>query len=367
MKKQSILVVDDELIFVRSVMTHLQRKNQQYEIKTAYNGREALNFLEEGTIDLVILDINMPVVDGIQFLTELHNNKIWLPIIILSGVELMTTEQEVKIFREYGIVEYMNKPVDFDVLEKKVEEVLNHFEIVKKPSSGIGIPTILRVIESEKRTGVLTVVFDDGPTRMFFRDGDVIDVDSKGLSAIEAFKRCLEPESEKSKINIEYINHKRAKKITLSFHEVLLEKEWLVKKSLIPGKSAAPAKIFENLNSIPGFIGAAVYRWNGQVIHSSGSQKLNLLRMGRLGLDLFDSANDITRKMNWGESDFVEIGTKETNFVFTCIAPDQIGLGVAMKTRVNTGRIKLEISKVVEKLKKVYALPPGKSNTAVPG
>lgn len=358
MTTQTILVVDDEHIFVRSVQNHLTRKNLKYKIKTAFNGREALYILKEEKVDLVILDINMPVVDGIQFLTELHNKKIWLPIIILTGVQIMAADQEVKIFREYGIVEYMEKPVDFDELNKKVEEVLNHFEIVKKPSSGIGIPTILRVIESEKRTGVLTVKFKEDPARIFFRDGDVIDAESKGLSAMAAFEKCLKPESEETNINIEYINHKRGKKITISFYEVLLDKSWLIDETdnqKKESKAAVTGIIFDELSSIPGFIGAAVYQWDGEIIDFKMKGKLNLQRLGRLGIELFESAADFSRKMNWGDADIVEIATKTTIFLFITIVPGDKGFGVVIKNKLNIGRIKLEISRVVKTLKKAYS------------
>lgn len=357
MNKQTILIVDDELIFVRSVKNFLLQKNLNYTIKTAYNGREALNILDEEKIDLVILDINMPVVDGIQFLMELHNKKIWLPIIILTGVEIMAAEQEVKIFKEYGIIEYLGKPVDFDELNKRVEEVLNHFEIVKKPSSGIGIPTILRVIESERRTGVLTIKLADGPARIFFRNGEVIDAEAKGHSSREAFERSLKPENEKNNISIEYINHKRGKNIDITFYDVLLEQFWLVKEQNIREKKEVSDDIFKNLISIKGFIGAAVYNWNGEIVTLSGSGRLNLQRMGRLGIELFNSAGDFSLKMNWGSAEVIEIETPGTIFMFVCIKPGSLGLGVVMMNKVNIGRIKLEIRKVVRALKRVYSRP----------
>lgn len=357
MTKQTILIVDDELIFVRSVKNFLLQKNLNYAIKTAYNGREALNILDEEKIDLVILDINMPVVDGIQFLMELHNKKIWLPIIILTGVEIMTAEQEVKIFKEYGIIEYLAKPVDFDELNEKVEEVLNHFEIVKKPSSGIGIPTILRVIESERRTGVLTIHLTDGPARIFFRSGEVIDAEAKGLSPREAFERSLRPENEKNNISIEYINHKRGKNIDITFYDVLLEQFWLVKEQNIQKKKEVSDDIFTGLRSIKGFIGAAVYNWNGEIVSHIGSGQLNLQRMGRLGIELFNSAGDFSSKMNWGGAETIEIETPATIFMLICIKPDSLGLGVVMGNKVNVGRLKLEIQKMVKTLKKVYSHP----------
>jgi DNA-binding response OmpR family regulator/predicted regulator of Ras-like GTPase activity (Roadblock/LC7/MglB family) len=355
--KQTILIVDDELIFVRSVKNFLLQKRQNYAIKTAYNGREALNILDEEKIDLVILDINMPVVDGIQFLMELHNKKLWLPIIILTGVRILEAEKEVAIFKEYGIVEYMGKPIDFDELKKKIEEVLNHFEIVKKPSSGISIPTILRVIESEKRTGVLTIKSEDGAARIFFRNGKVIDAESKGLSSREAFDRCLKPEYGKNDISIEYINHKRGENPGLSFYDVLLEKFWLVKEQNNPKKDVVSEHILKDLNLIAGFIAAAVYDCDGEILSFSGTGKPDLQHMGKLAVELFVVAENFSLEMDWGSAEVIEIKTPGTIFMFVCIKPGRTGLGIVMSHEVNMGRVKLVIREVVKKLKEFYALP----------
>ena len=355
MNKQNILIVDDELVFARAIKNHLTRKSLRYDIKTAPNGKDALETLIGNHIDLVVLDINMPVMDGIEFLMELHNEKIWLPIIILTGSIIMPEAGEGKIFSEYGIVEYLEKPVDFDDLDKKVEEVLNHFEIVKKPASGIGLPTILRVIDSEKRTGILTVKSEQRTIRIFFRNGDVVDAEAKNLSAEEAFETCLRNDSSDTKISIEYINHRREKKINISFYEVLLDESWLIKEDIEPKKKeeptapTEPTEVFEGLGSVRGFIGAAVFHRSGSVIDSKIKGDVDLRQMGELAVELFQAAGVFTEKMKWGSADFIEIRTADIIFVYTGIVPGMSALGVVLDNTVNMGRIKLEIQKVVKK------------------
>ncbi len=359
MEKQTILLVDDDLILQRALKNHLLQKNLVYKIRTAHNGREALNILSQEKIDLVLLDINMPVMDGIQFLGEIHNQKIWLPIIILTGVATMTEAEEGRIFGEFGIVEYMEKPVDFEELDKKVEAVLNRFEIVKKPASGIGIPTILRLIESEKRTGILTAKLPGTPAHVFFRDGNVVDAEAAGRSAMEAFKLCLKPGSEENDISIEYIDHKRTKKIEVSFYEVLLEKTWLIsdrEKAAAEGKAVIPHTVFDGLRAIPGFIGVVLYRRDGEIIDFNVRDKMNVERLGRLSKEMFKTAGDFTQKMNWGAADFIEIRTKDTIFAVSQMAPGAAALGVVMSNNVNMGRIRLEIKKIINTLSKVYFL-----------
>jgi hypothetical protein len=117
----------------------------------------------------------------------------------------------------------MEKPVNLERLDKRVAEVLKRSVAYNKPASDIGLSTILRVIENEKRTGVLTVKFNCKTGRIFFRNGDVIDAEANGISAEDAFFACLKPGKEDTRISLEYIHHEREKRIEKSLSEMLPE------------------------------------------------------------------------------------------------------------------------------------------------
>ena len=223
MKKQTILIVDDEMVFVESLKNHFSEQEEEYDIKVAFNGVEALDIIGNYKVDLVILDLNMPVLDGIEVLVELYNRGKWLPIIVLTSVIIMNPEKGRNIFEEFGIVEYMEKPVNLERLDKRVSEALKRSVKTNKPDSETGLSTMLRIIENEKRTGVLTVKFNRKTGRIFFRDGDVIDAEANGISAEEAFLACLKPGKRDAKINLEYIHHEREKRIEKTLSEMLPE------------------------------------------------------------------------------------------------------------------------------------------------
>ncbi|MCK4942833.1 MAG: response regulator, partial [Candidatus Aminicenantes bacterium] len=117
-----ILVVDDEKSFVKANKTSILTNRDNYIIKTAFNGKEALDILEKEEVDLIILDVKMPVMDGIQFLVELHNRNIWLPIIILTSFSNIAEKEKEEIIRDFGVVEIIEKPVNFEKLEKRIEK-----------------------------------------------------------------------------------------------------------------------------------------------------------------------------------------------------------------------------------------------------
>ncbi|MCK4763536.1 MAG: response regulator [Candidatus Aminicenantes bacterium] len=219
MDKQTILIVDDEKKIVELLKETISKMSNEYQVKAAYNGKEALDVLEKEKIDLVLLDIKMPVMSGVQVLTELHNKKVWLPIIILTAYNV--SDIEIK-FQEFGIVDYLSKPLDLVMLKSVVGQVLRNRE-QKDSITGMSLAAILQVLEMEQRTGVITIRMEDKNGRIFFRDGRVVDIEAGGLSVEEALGYLLDTTIENREISIEYLNHRRKEKINKSLTEILLE------------------------------------------------------------------------------------------------------------------------------------------------
>jgi len=117
-----ILAVDDSapmLLFYRSIASTLG-----YDIVTAVNGREALNCLEKDSeFDLIISDMNMPVMDGIEFTREVRSNLFISDIPIV----MVTTESEssqVRLAESAGVTGFMKKPFTADALQAKICEFI---------------------------------------------------------------------------------------------------------------------------------------------------------------------------------------------------------------------------------------------------
>jgi len=224
MSTQNILFVDDSKPLVQLFADHMSKRGYHYGFFTAANGQEALDILKKEAIVLIILDIQMPVMDGLQFLAELHNRMIWLPVIIMTGTDLKMSEKK---FGEYGIVDYLKKPVLFEDLDKRIDEILKKTEN-RDMISGISIFGILQVLEIEKKTGIMSLKIGNHDGMIFFKEGKVADIEAGGLSVEEAIKEFVKPDMEIKKINIEYINHRRENRINKSLTQMVLEaaKEW---------------------------------------------------------------------------------------------------------------------------------------------
>ena len=110
-----VLLVDDEEDFVE--MLSLRLKEVGEKVTPAYNGRECLSILEKNDIDVVILDIKMPGMDGIATLREIKNKFPLVEVIMLTGHG--TTESAVEGMK-LGAFEYLLKPADFSELTAKL-------------------------------------------------------------------------------------------------------------------------------------------------------------------------------------------------------------------------------------------------------
>ncbi len=111
-----VLLVDDEKDFIE--MLSLRLKEEGERITVAYSGLEGLDTLEKADIDVVILDIKMPGMDGIETLREIKKKYPLVEVIMLTGHG--STETAVEGMK-LGAFDYLMKPADFNDLTAKLE------------------------------------------------------------------------------------------------------------------------------------------------------------------------------------------------------------------------------------------------------
>ncbi|RHO57490.1 DNA-binding response regulator [Ruminococcaceae bacterium AM07-15] len=106
-----VLVVDDEKLLVKGIKFNLE--NDGYQVDTAYDGAQALSMVKEQKYDIIILDLMLPEVNGLEVCRKIRENSN-VPVIMLTakseGVDKL-------IGFEYGADDYVTKP--FDILELK--------------------------------------------------------------------------------------------------------------------------------------------------------------------------------------------------------------------------------------------------------
>ena len=111
-----VLVVDDEKDFVEMFSLRLEEIGEK--VTSVNSGQECLEMLEKVAIDVVILDIKMPGMDGIETLRKIKKNFPLVEVIMLTGHGTVETAVE---GMKLGASDYLLKPADFDELTAKLE------------------------------------------------------------------------------------------------------------------------------------------------------------------------------------------------------------------------------------------------------
>ncbi len=119
--RATVLVADDDEVILRIVSKFL--KNRDYDVITAADGRQAVELCEQWLPDIVLMDANMPDMDGFDACRIIRGNPVTcnLPIIMVTAMDDSTS---VQMGFDAGAEEYITKPVNFSVLGRRIKLIL---------------------------------------------------------------------------------------------------------------------------------------------------------------------------------------------------------------------------------------------------
>ncbi len=125
----SILVVDDEKFHQLAIKALISKFG--YNVKTVSSGTEAINICKSESPNLILLDINMPDINGIETCKQLHRQKnlLYTPIIMLTGKKDSNSIQE---SYKAGAADYLIKPVNETILKQRIEYALYSTDILQR-------------------------------------------------------------------------------------------------------------------------------------------------------------------------------------------------------------------------------------------
>lgn len=148
----NILVIEDDKNTRKLLETILTREG--YSVFKAKHGIDAMNILEEYYIDLIILDIMMPNMDGYEFAKELRDSNCMIPILMATAKHLPEDKKKGFIV---GTDDYMTKPIDIEEMLLRIKALLRRSQIVNTRKLTIGkvtleYDTLTVTREDEKQT-----------------------------------------------------------------------------------------------------------------------------------------------------------------------------------------------------------------------
>jgi DNA-binding NtrC family response regulator len=117
MENLRVLVVDDEADFLETIVMRLQRR--KIDATGVDGGKKALEIVENERFDVVVLDVLMPGLDGIETLKLLKKKKPFIEVIILTGHGSVESGLQ---GMQFGAFDYIMKPADLDELLEKIQQ-----------------------------------------------------------------------------------------------------------------------------------------------------------------------------------------------------------------------------------------------------
>ncbi|MBQ3066742.1 MAG: response regulator transcription factor [Clostridia bacterium] len=133
----NILVVEDDKN-TRKLLSAIL-KNNGYNVLVAENGVQALDVLDHNHVDLMVIDVMMPLMDGYELTETLRNNGSQIPMLMLSAKQHTS---DIKQGFLVGIDDYMTKPFDFDELILRIKALLRRSRIVSEHKLTVGSVTL---------------------------------------------------------------------------------------------------------------------------------------------------------------------------------------------------------------------------------
>lgn len=123
--KIKCLIIDDEPLAINVLKNYLEQIEDLELVNSFSNSIEGLNFLKSNKVDVIFLDINMPVLDGINFIKSLENPPL---LIITSAYDEFAIETY-----ELDVLDYLVKPIEFPRLMKALNKVNKRLNVANKP------------------------------------------------------------------------------------------------------------------------------------------------------------------------------------------------------------------------------------------
>jgi len=184
--RASLLVVDDEPDVLRSVVRLLRA--QGYSVTSTNNGLEAARFVHGRSFDVIVSDIKMPGMDGIQLLREVREHDLHVPVVLVTGEPAVSTAVQAL---EYGAFHYLTKPVDPEALARAVGKAVSMHRMARVKQQAAELLGHAGALGAD-RAG-LEASFDRAMQSIWMAYHPIVDYRRRTIYGYEALLRSNEP------------------------------------------------------------------------------------------------------------------------------------------------------------------------------
>ncbi|NTV46932.1 MAG: response regulator [Chlorobiales bacterium] len=192
---KSVLIIDDDSTAHRLYTTALAGMNLSFQ--SCWNGLEGYNELLRQRYDIVLLDLAMPNIDGVELMKRLNAEKVkYPPVIVISGLEKRNLISECY---ETGAASYLRKPVRTPFLRLTVKSVLEMTDATDQ-----ALNDVVENIERIGKSATVRVKTAQGQAVLMYENGRLASASYLGLSRYKALEKLMRDDI--NKIELEHKN-----------------------------------------------------------------------------------------------------------------------------------------------------------------
>jgi YesN/AraC family two-component response regulator len=199
---KKVLIVDDEETLTWSMAKSLSKDKDKYEVFIANNGREALNYLEKNRIDLVITDIRMPDINGLDLLVKVRKEYPQTKVIIMTAYGSSDVQKEAN---QRGSLYYVEKPFEISDIRKIIIDLIGKKKGFRGKLVGLQLTDIIQMNCLSRLTTALIVTKDAEKGIIYLNEGEIIHAECGEQKGAEAFYSILSWQEGEFLSNISFI------------------------------------------------------------------------------------------------------------------------------------------------------------------
>jgi predicted regulator of Ras-like GTPase activity (Roadblock/LC7/MglB family)/CheY-like chemotaxis protein len=189
-KLKKVLIVDDEEDMIWSLQNNLCNESLQVEIFTASSGEEALEVLKDsGQVDLVVTDIKMPGISGLDLLIEIKNLYPYTSVIVMTAFPSNEYKREALL---KGSLHFVEKPFELNDLREMITMSLQEDSMFKGTVAGVGLGDVIQLKAMSGVSGALRVKEGEQQGIIYFEKGKIIHAICDDIEGEEAFYMVME-------------------------------------------------------------------------------------------------------------------------------------------------------------------------------
>jgi CheY-like chemotaxis protein len=367
MEKKRVLVVDDEEDLTWSIAKNLARDKDRYDLITVNSGKEALDVLSQLPVNLVVSDVRMPEISGLDLLLKIKENYPLTKVVIMTAYGSSEVQDEAS---KRGCFKYIEKPFEMNKLRELILSGIEEKKGFEGRISDFQLSDLIQMNCLGRLTNAIFVSKDDQQGAIFFEDGNIVHAVVDNIEGENAFYEILTWQG--GSFSVEKSRKAEKETVHKGWQTLLLEgmkraDEIRSSDSQVVESESARKKqdILKNLNlfvATKGVILASIFTVEGfptsSKINPDYKDNYNISSISPIISSLTKHLNTSINDLGFNNLEEVALETGDGYLIYKVIPNKNDYLLVMADKTTNLGLLRIEIKSLLKKI--VELLPDEK-------